>query len=105
MSNLPPPDECYSAMGFSRHNSEEPCVDAKTFRALLDSQRLEDIRRRTLIRRDQEGQPLVDEGYVVGHIPPLNLAPAEVEKLLSSLTEGMLRGCTTAAEWRKLRGS
>ena len=104
MSEIPD-DVAYEAMGFQRWDGKSEFVAVEDWRPLQESQRLEDIRRRHLIRRDQGGCPLVHIGYVVGWVPKASLQPDELEKLLSALTEGIARGLTTAADLRKARKS
>ena len=99
----PTPEECYRTLGFAAYDGVEPSVDAVYWRSLQDSKKLEDVRRRTLIRRDQGNHVLVDAGYVVGRVPPLNLSKQDVEKLLSALTEGIARGLQTVSQWQDFR--
>ena len=104
MSEIPP-DQAYAAMGFTRWDGQTEAVPAEVWRPLQDSPRLEDIRRRNLIRRDQAGCPIVHEGFVIGWIPPSNLRPEELEKLLCALTAGLARGLETVSDLRKARRS
>ena len=97
------PRECYQHLGFHPFEGDGEFVAADLWRSLQDSPRLEEIRQRYLLRRDQAGQPIVHEGYVIGTIPPNTLHPQEVEKLLFSITEGITRGCATLTEWQELR--
>jgi hypothetical protein len=98
------PTDAYQVLGFQKFVGEEgQQVDAARWRAMQSSDLLEDVRNRILIRRDKAGAPLVDQEFVVGWIPPLNIGNEEVEKLLCTLTLAMSRGCTTVAEWQQKR--
>jgi len=100
-----PAHEVYEALGFSRWDGQCEHVLADVWRPLQESDRLEDIRKRHLIRRDHGGHPIVHEGYVVGWVPASNLKPEELEKLLSALTAAMARGLGTVTDLKKERRS
>ena len=102
-NDVSPPD-MYQALGFSKFDGEkDQQVDATRWRALQASDRLEDMRNRVLIQRDKAGVPFVDQGFVVGWIPSLNLGSEHIERLLCTLTLAMSRGCSTVSEWQQLR--
>lgn len=99
MSEIPD-TEAYEALGFTRWDGVAEHVLAEVWRPLQESERLEDIRQRHLIRRDKGGQPIVHEGFVIGWIPAATLKPEELEKLLSTLTLAMARGLGTISDLR-----
>lgn len=100
MSEIPD-NEAYAAMGFQRWDGQSEAVPAEVWRPLQNSDRLEDIRKRHIIRRDQGGQPIVHEGFIIGWIPPNNLQPEELEKLLSALTAGLAQGHLTIGDLKR----
>ena len=95
-----PAEECYRHLGFQPFEGGDHKVDAPWWRSIRESQNLEEMRTRYLTLRDKCGWPLVDEGYVVGSIPNVNLKPEELERLLSGLTEAITRGCRTVSDWQ-----
>lgn len=94
-----PPDECYAAMGFTPF-AGGPHVEASEWRRVQESKLLKDMHQRYVWLRDLAGKPLVDNGYVVGWIPPLRLAEAEFKKLMEAIEKGLAIGCTTVQEWQ-----
>ncbi len=88
-------------MGFTRWDGTSPAVPAEVWRPLQHSDRLEDIRRRHLLRRDQGGCPIVHEGYVIGWVPTNNLKAEELDKLLSALTAAIAQGHQTVADMKR----
>lgn len=100
MSEIPD-DQAYEAMGFKRFDGTTEAVPAEVWRPLQNSDRLEDIRRRHLLKRDQGGCPIVHLGYVIGWIPSNNLKPEELEKLLSALTAAIAQGHKTVADMKR----
>ena len=96
-------EEAYTHLGFSRFEGEGEFVEAPFWRSLQETDVLEEIRQRYLLRRDRAGQPIVDVGFVVGTIPALNLGKDELERLLSALTEGIARGCRTIKDWQTFK--
>lgn len=98
-----PPKEAYHHLGFTPYTGGEEKVDAPWWRQVRDSNQLESMRHRYLTMRDKAGWPIIDEGYVVGQIPALTISSAELEKILSALTEGIARGCQTLKQWQELR--
>ncbi len=97
------PIDCYEVLGFKKFEGQGPRVESERWRQIQSSDRLEEMRNRLLIRRDQAGAAIVDQDYVVGWIPPLTLKPEEVEKLLCTLTLGISKGCRTISEWQRVR--
>lgn len=98
-----PAEECYQHLGFHPFEGGEQYVQAGWWRSIRESQNLKEMRERYLTMRDKAGWPVVDEGYVVGSVPAVNLSPQELEKLLSALTEAMTRGCTTVTQWQEFK--
>ena len=101
--DLPTPQEAYQHLGFALFECQGEFVDAILWRRVQETNVLEEIRQRYLIRRHCVGQPIVHEGYVIGTVPAHSLTPEEVEKVLCGLTEGITRGCRTVSEWQALR--
>jgi hypothetical protein len=95
--------DAYAAMGFTKFESNAPSVEATRWRNIQTSELLEDIRARILLRRDQPGAAILDQGYVVGWVPALTLGAEETERLLCTLTLGITHGCRTTREWQEAR--
>ncbi|MFN8612637.1 MAG: hypothetical protein U0931_34180 [Vulcanimicrobiota bacterium] len=94
-----PADECYAQMGFKPFEGG-PHVEASEWRRVQNSKLLKDMHQRYVWLRDLAGKPLVDNGYVVGWIPPLRLSQAEFSKLMAALEKGLATGCATVQEWQ-----
>jgi len=97
-----PPAECYQAMGF-RPFDGGPHLLAAEWRALQSTNLLEGMRKRYVLWREFAGQPLVDEGFVVGWVPPMRLATDEFSKLLQALDIALAAGCQSVAEWQAFK--
>lgn len=100
-----PPQECYQHLGFKEFDGVGDFVDADLWRSVQETKELEKIRTRYLLRRDRVGQPIVHEGYIIGHVTANSLHPHEVEKMLSGLTEGIAAGCATVREWQEYKAA
>ncbi|MBS2039755.1 hypothetical protein JST97_32525 [bacterium] len=94
-----PPDECYAQMGFKPFEGG-PHVEASDWRRVQNSKLLKDMHQRYVWLRDLAGKPLVDNGYVVGWIPPLRLGEEEFGKLMTAIEKGLAMGCTTVQDWQ-----
>lgn len=96
----PPADECYAQMGFQPF-TEGPHLQACEWRRVQNSKLLLDMRQRYLWLQQLSGQPLVDQGYIVGWIPPLGLNECEFKRLMAALEKALAMGCITVEDWQQ----